>query len=283
MTVVDAHHHFWDTTSSEYDYYWMTDDLASIRGRYGPAELHPLMADRGVERTVLVQCLPSLRETEGFLETAASTDFVAGVVGWVDLTDAGVSETLAQLNERPDGHKLVGIRHMAHDEPDPDWLSRPRVKRGVAAVERAGLAYDVLVRSRELPAALALMRSQPDCRFVVDHIAKPNIAEHEMEPWATRMSQLADLPNVWVKVSGMIEEADWKAWRSSDIRPYVDRVLDWFGPQRLIFGSNWPVCLVAASYAQVHGALSEALADLAEDERDMIFGGNAISAYRLAP
>ncbi len=178
---------------------------------------------------------------------------------------------------------LVAIRHQAHDEPDPDWLSLPQVKRGVAAVEQAGLAYDVLVRSRELPAAWALIRSQPGCRFVVDHIAKPNIAEHEIEPWASRMRQLADLPNVWVKVSGMIEEADWKTWRSDDLRPYVDRVLDWFGPSRLIFGSNWPVCLVAASYAQVHDALSEALGGISEDERSLIYGGNAISAYRLAP
>jgi L-fuconolactonase len=280
--VIDAHHHFWDTTSTEYDYYWMTDELAAIRGRFGPAELQPLLAEQAVDRTVLVQCLPSLAETEWFLDTAASTDFVAGVVGWVDLTDPGVTETLAGLMGRPGGHRLAGIRHMAQDEPDPDWLSRPEVQRGVAAVEQAGLAYDVLVRSHQLPAALALIGSRPDCRFVVDHIAKPNIAEHEMEPWATWMRQLADLPNVWVKASGMIEEADWKTWRSGDLRPYVDRVLDWFGPERLIFGSNWPVCLVAASYGQVYDALSEVLGDLAEDERGMIFGGNAVSAYGLA-
>jgi L-fuconolactonase len=282
MAIIDAHHHFWDTTSDDFEYYWMTDDLAAIRGRFGPAELRPLLAERDVEHTVLVQSLPSARETEGYLETAAATDFVAGVVGWVDLTDPGVPDTLARLRDRPDGRMLAGIRHMAQDEPDPDWLARPEVQRGVAAVGRAGLTYDVLVHPHQLPAALALVRGQPGCRFVIDHIAKPPIAKRGIEPWASRMQPFAELPNVWVKVSGMIEEADWHAWRPDDIRPYVDRVMDWFGPRRLLFGSNWPVCLVAGSYAQVHDTLSEVLGDISLTERDLIFGGNAIEAYALA-
>ena len=282
MSVVDAHHHFWDTNSDEFHYDWMTDDLAAIRGRFGPAELQPALAERGVGHTVLVQTLPSLAETAGYLEIAASTDFVAGVVGWVDLTDTGVAEAIARLKDRPDGNGLVGIRHQAQDEPDPDWLALPEVLRGVAAVAQAGLAYDVLIHSRELPAALALVRSRPECRFVVDHIAKPNIREHEIEPWASGMRALAVLPNVWVKVSGMIEEAGWTTWRPDDIRPYVEMVLDWFGPDRLIFGSNWPVCLVAGSYGQVVDALSMALVGIGEDDRSRIFGGNAIAAYRLA-
>ncbi len=282
MSVVDAHHHFWDTTTGEFTYDWMTDDLTAIRGRFGPAELQPALAERGVEHTVLVQTLPSLPETEGYLAIAAATGFVAGVVGWVDLTDPGVAETIARLRDRPDGRGLVGIRHQAQDEPDPDWLALPEVLRGVAAVARAGLAYDVLIHSRELPAALALVRSRPECRFVVDHIAKPNIREHEIEPWASGMRALAVLPNVWVKVSGMIEEAGWTTWRPDDIRPYVEMVLDWFGPDRLIFGSNWPVCLVAGSYGQVVDALSLALVGIGEDDRSRIFGGNAIAAYRLA-
>lgn len=226
MAVIDAHHHFWDTSSTDFDYYWMSEDLAAIRGRYGPAELRPLLGGRGIEHTILVQCLPSRQETGWYLETAVATDFVAGVVGWVDLTDAGVGEMLAQLRDRPDGHKLVGIRHMAQDEPDPDWLARPEVRRGVAEVGQAGLTYDILVRARELPAALTLVRGEPECRFVIDHIAKPNVVGHEMEPWASRLKPFADLPNVWVKVSGMIEEADWRTWRPDDLRPYVDRVLD---------------------------------------------------------
>lgn len=277
--VVDAHHHFWDTDKS--DYYWMTDELASIRGRYGPDEMRPVLAARGIDRTVLIQTIPSLPETEQFLATAATTDFVAGVVGWVDLTDPGVALVLAGLMARPDGRKLVGIRHQAHDEPDPDWLRRPDILRGIAAVQQAGLAYDVLVRARELPAALDLVRGLPEGRFVVDHIAKPNIKERELEPWASLIKPLADCPNVWVKVSGMIEEADWAHWRPEDLVPYVQRLREWFGPDRLMFGSNWPVCLLAGSYVQVYDALVQALGDITRDEHDRIFGGNAATAYRL--
>ncbi len=274
MPVIDSHHHLWDTTSSRFHYPWMTDDLAAIRGRFGPAELGPLLAETGVDGTILVQCLHDLDETEWYLETAVANPFIAGVVGWVDLTDADVAERLARLRERPDGHTLVGIRHMAQDEA-PDWLARPEVQRGVAEVGHAGLTYDVLVRPHQLPAALTLARNLPDTRFVIDHIAKPDIKARELEPWASRMRPFAELPNTWVKVSGMIEEADWQAWHPADLRPYVDRVLDWFGPERLLFGSNWPVCLVAGSYAQVHDALSEVLSGLTDGERDRIFGGSA--------
>jgi L-fuconolactonase len=279
--VIDAHHHFWDTSDPTFDYYWMTDDLAAIRGRFGPDDMRPLLAARGIDRTVLIQTIPSLPETEHFLATAEASGFVAGVVGWVDLVDPGVASTLAGLKARPDGRKLVGIRHQAHDEPDADWLRRPDVLRGIAAVQRADLAYDVLVRDRELPAALDLVRKYPDCRFVVDHIAKPNIREREIEPWASLIRPLADCPNVWVKVSGMIEEADWDHWRPADLVPYVQRLLEWFGPDRLIYGSNWPVCLLAGSYVQVYDALVGALGDVTPAEHDRIFGGNAEAAYRL--
>ncbi len=280
MPVIDAHHHFWDTGSPRFHYDWMTDDLAAIRGRFGPAELEPLLRATGVDRTILVQCLHDVAETEWYLETATANPFIAGVGGWVDLTDPGVSDSLARLRDRPDGRRLVGIRHMAQDEA-PDWLARSDVRRGVAAVARAGLTYDVLVHPHQLPAALTLVRGEPDCRFVIDHIAKPPIKAQELEPWASRMRPFAELPNVWVKVSGMIEEADWGSWRTDDLRPFVDRVLGWFGPERLLFASNWPVCLLAGSYAQVHDALSEVLEGISGSERDRIFGGNAIAAYQL--
>ena len=159
--TVDAHHHFWDTTSGRFDYYWMGDDLAAIKGVRGPDQLRPLLAEHGIDRTVVVQTIPSVEETEVFLATAAATDFVAGVVGWVDLTDPAVAETIARLRARPDGRWLVAIRHQVHDEQDPEWLLRPDVKRGLKAVEEAGLAYDILVRSRELPAALQTVRRVP--------------------------------------------------------------------------------------------------------------------------
>lgn len=280
--VVDAHHHFWDTTNPDYDYYWMTDELGAIRGRYGPDDMRPLLAATGVERTVLIQTIPSLKETKDFLATAASTDFVAGVVGWVDLADPGVADVLAELAGGPGSDKLVGIRHQAHDEPDPDWLRRDDVLRGIAAVGIAGLTYDVLVRGRELPAARELVAAFPDQRFVIDHIAKPCIRDHEISPWASLMEPMAAFPNVWVKLSGMIEEADWQSWKPGDLVPYVTRLLDWFGAGRLMFGSNWPVCLLAGSYVQVFDALRKALGDLPAESVDGIFGVNAVNAYELA-
>lgn len=281
--TVDAHHHFWDTGRADRDYYWMGDDLAAIRGHYGPEQLRPLIRAAGIDRTVIVQTIPSVPETEDFLATAAATDFVAGVVGWVDLTDPGVDGQLARLKARPDGRYLVSIRHQVHDESDPEWLSRGDVRNGIGAVGRAGLAYDVLVRSRELPSALALVQSFPEMRFVVDHIAKPEIKAHQLEPWASRMQPLAAYPNVWVKVSGMVTEADWAHWAPDDLVPYVQRLIDWFGPGRLLFGSDWPVCTLAASYGQVVDAARHALGKLTPDEMGLVFGGNAVEAYRLAP
>ncbi len=278
---IDAHHHFWDTSAPDRDYYWMTDDLAAIRGRYGPEDLRPLLQQQGIDRTVLVQTIPSVAETREFLATARGGDLVAGVVGWVDLRDPAVSDTIAELRAGPGGDRLVAIRHQVHDEADPEWLLAPEVQRGLAAVAAAGLAYDILVRSRELPAALETVRAFPDSRFVVDHIAKPDIKAAEVEPWASRMQPLAAYPNVSVKLSGMITEADWAAWRPDDLVPYVRRLLDWFGPSRLMFGSDWPVCTLAGSYAQVVGAVRLALGDLSGQDLERIFGGTAVEAYRL--
>jgi len=276
--VIDAHHHFWDPTRASYP--WMTDALAPIRRRFGPEDLEPLLSPNGVDRTVLVQTRSSLDETREFLATAAQHDFIAGVVGWVDLT-ADVPKQLASLRAAPGGKKLVGIRHQAHDEADPEWLGKKDVRRGIAGVGKAGLTYDVLVRTRELPAALALVEALPDMRFVVDHIAKPPIASGESSEWTARLKPLAAFRNVFVKLSGMVTEADWKQWTVRDVRPYVQRVLEWFGPERCVFGSDWPVCLVAASYARVIDVCGQAIGDLAADDRERIFGGNAEQLYRL--
>jgi L-fuconolactonase len=277
--IVDAHHHFWDPATA--DYPWLTDELATIRRAFGPADLAPELDAAGVEGTVLVQTRSSVDETVEFLATAAATPFVRGVVGWVDLTDPGVGDVLARLRAAPGGKRLVGIRHQAHDEPDPDWLVREHVVRGVAVVGGAGLAYDLLVRERELPAALALARRLPDVRFVVDHLAKPRIASGELEPWATRLAEFRELDHVACKVSGMVTEADWSSWIRRDLQPYVDRVLDVFGPDRLLFGSDWPVCLLAGGYADVVGAARATLGELGERDREKVFGGTAEAVYRL--
>jgi L-fuconolactonase len=277
--VIDAHQHFWDPSTSLYP--WMTPDLAPLRRRFSSADLRPLLARTGVERTVLVQTRSSLEETFDFLETAASTDFVAGVVGWVDLTDPGVADVLARVTSSEAGRWLVGIRHQAHDEPDAEWLARPDVINGLRAIRDAGLPFDLVVRPRELPSALTLAQAIPDLALVVDHIGKPEIRAGSSEPWAERMGRLAALPNVACKLSGMVTEADWAGWSVDDLRPYVARVIDWFGPERLMFGSDWPVCILAATYEQVFDAAAALVSDLSAVDRDHIFGGTATGVYGL--
>ena len=277
--IVDAHHHFWDPARA--DYPWLTDELATIRRAFGPADLQPALEAAGVDATVLVQTRSSLDETREFLATAAATPFIRGVVGWIDLTDPAAEDALAALRDGPGGDRLVGIRHQVHDEEDPEWLLRGDVRRGIRAVGRAGLAYDLLVRSRELPAAREIVASMPDTRFVVDHLAKPPIRDGEFQPWADLAASFRDVPNVWWKLSGLVTEADWQRWEPSDLAPFVDHVLDVFGPERLIFGSDWPVCLLAASYERVVATARELTADLSDAERAAVFGGNARAVYRF--
>jgi L-fuconolactonase len=269
--IVDAHHHFWDPTRREYP--WMGEEMAEIRRPFGPGELRPLLEDNGVDRTVLVQTLSSLDETRDFLETAAASDFIAGVVGWVDLTAPDVADTLASLVN----DLLVGIRHQVHDEPDPNWLLRDDVQRGIAEVGEAGLVYDLLVRPRELPAALETVRRHKDMSFVIDHAAKPHVAGGGWDAeWERGLAPFSDEPHVACKLSGLVTEADWKSWTPEQLEPYVRRVVGWFGPPRCMFGSDWPVCLLAASYAQVMDALQQIVG-----MDDAIFGATASRVYGL--
>jgi L-fucono-1,5-lactonase len=277
--IIDAHHHFWDPAVN--DYPWLTDELAVIRRRFGPEDLAPLLQASGVSGTILVQTRSSVEETRDFLATAAATPFIRGVVGWVDLTDPAIGDVLGALRDAPGGDRLVGVRHQVHDEPDGRWLARDDVRRGIAAVADADLVYDLLVRSRELPAAQALVASMPDARFVVDHLAKPPIRAGVLQPWADLVSAWADLPNASWKLSGLVTEADWEAWSPDDLVPYVDHALSLLGPDRLIFGSDWPVCTLAASYAQVVEVARIVTARSSDAERDAIFAGNAIRVYRL--
>jgi L-fuconolactonase len=279
--VVDSHHHFWDPTRR--DYYWMGEELAVIRRRFGPDDLRPLLAAGGVDRTIVVQTIPSVDETREFLAIGAATDFVAGVVGWVDLTDPSVAKTLAELRAATGGNLLVGIRHQVHDEPDAGWLLRKDVQRGIEAVGDAGLVYDLLVRTRELPAALAVVRRLPDVSFVIDHIAKPKIAAGADDPeWERAMAPFGERPNVVCKLSGMVTEASWTDWSLDDLQPYVRRALSWFGSERCMFGSDWPVCELAATYEEVVDALRATVSDLKPADQQAIFGGNAIRVYGLS-
>jgi L-fuconolactonase len=277
--IVDAHHHVWDPSRA--DYPWMTGPYEPVRRRFTPADLAPILAANGVEATVLIQARMSLDETDELLATAAAATFIRGVVGWVDLTDPAVADTIAELRSRPGGTRLVGIRHQVHDEPDPDWLGRADVRRGIQAVGEAGLVYELLVRMRELPAAVALARDLPEVRFVIDHLAKPPIAGGELQPWADRIGAFAGLDHVACKVSGLVTEADWQDWQVSDLRPFVDHVLAVFGPKRLLFGSDWPVCLLVARYDRVLSVARETLGGLGGSETAAVFGGNATEIYRL--
>ncbi len=279
--AIDAHQHFWDPARA--DYPWMAGEaLAPIRRAFGPADLAPLLAENGLDASILVQTRSSLDETEEFLRIADQMSFVAGVIGWVDLTDPAVGSAIERLLGRPGGKKLVGIRHQVHDEPDADWLSRGDVQRGLDAVFARDLTYDLLVRTRELPAAIAAARAFPSARFVLDHAAKPTIATGFDQNWADRVAELAACGNVWCKISGLATEAVWTDWDAERLLPYVAHVARCFGADRLIFGSDWPVCLLAGSYGAVKQALEHCLTQLDPHIRDKIFGQNATVVYRLA-
>ncbi len=274
--TVDAHQHFWDPAIE--DYPWLADDdLAPVRRRFDPKDLEPVLREHGVDGTVLVQALGSSAETSRLLAVAETTPFVLGVVGWVDLTAPDIARALDELT----GGALVGIRHQVQDEPDPAWLLRADVQRGIAAVGDAGLAYDLLVRPPQLQAAIETARLHPAMRFVVDHVAKPPIRDGDTVEWARGLEQLAELPNVSCKLSGLVIEADWDAWRADELVPYYRRALDWFGPSRTMFGSDWPLCLVAADYGAVFELVLAALDGLDDAERDAVLGGNATRIYRL--
>jgi L-fuconolactonase len=276
--IVDAHHHIWDPRARRHA--WL-DGLPALNHAFGLADFERASEPERVTASVLVQVLASTEETEEFLALAAGPGPVAGVVGWTDLTSPAVGDEIARLLALPGGNWLAGIRHLVQDEPDPDWLRRPEVRRGIRAVGAAGLVYDLLVRPHQLPAALAVTGELADVTFVLDHGAKPPIASGALEPWASQIGELAARPNVSCKVSGLVTEAG-PGWRPARIVPYLDHLVDAFGPGRLMFGSDWPVCTPAASYAEVVSLARDALAvRLGPAELDAVFRTNAISTYRL--
>jgi L-fuconolactonase len=280
--LVDAHHHFWDPAN--YHYPWMEGSaLDPIRRAFGPADLQGELARAGIEGSVLVQTVSGESETREFLRIAEATDFVLGVVGWVDLTGRDVGERLDALMTSDGGRWLVGTRHQVHDEEDARWLCRADVRRGLQAVQSRGLTFDLLVRARELPAAIETVGAIPNLPFVVDHIAKPTIVAGSDPAWAVGMKQLSSFSNVSVKVSGMVTEADWNDWSVEDLRPFVSDVKEWFGMDRLMFGSDWPVCLLAADgYIEVLETARESLGELSDDETRAVFGANARTFYGLS-
>ncbi|WP_447007978.1 amidohydrolase family protein [Saccharothrix isguenensis] len=277
---VDAHHHLWNLAARPQG--WLDGaDMTPIRRDFTVDGLRAATAPVGVERTVLVQVLPDLDETVEFLALAAESPLIAGVVGWVDLTGPDVAADLVRLRSVPGGDRLVGVRHLVQSEPDPRWLVRPDVLAGLRAVRDAGLAYDLLTLPHHLPVALEAVRAVPDLRFVLDHLSKPDIKSGKRDAWADGLRALARRPNVVAKVSGLVTEADWAKWDVEDLRPYVDTALQEFGPDRLMVGSDWPVCLLAADYADVFAAAEHLLSDCSSDESAQVFGGTAVRVYEL--
>ncbi|MFE7859163.1 amidohydrolase family protein [Streptomyces sp. NPDC057403] len=276
--TVDAHHHVWDLSVRDQD--WIPQH-SPIRRTFTVADLGPEARAAGVDRTVLVQTVTVAEETPELLALADAHGLVAGVVGWTDLTRPDIADELARLRALPGGARLKGIRHQLQGEPDPEWLLRPDVLRGLTAVAEAGLVYDLVVLPHQLPACAKAAARLPRLTFVLDHLGKPPIASGALDPWAADLRALAALPNTVAKLSGLVTEADPAAWTLDDLRPYADTALEAFGPGRLMFGSDWPVCTLAAPYGDVMEAARQLLAALGESERTQILEGTATRVYRL--
>ncbi|MET9657685.1 amidohydrolase family protein [Streptomyces sp. NPDC006510] len=278
--IVDAHHHVWDLSVRDQD--WITGgELAPLRRDFTLADLGPEAHAVGVHATVLVQTVTVAEETPEFLALAHESDLVAGVVGWCDLTAPDVADTLAALRELPGGDRLVGIRHQVQGEPDPAWLLRPDVRRGLRAVADAGLVYDLVVQARQLPATVQAAALLPELTFVLDHAGKPPVAAGELRPWADDVRALAARPNTVCKLSGLVTEADPRSWTVNDLRPYADTVIDAFGTDRLMFGSDWPVCRLAATYEVVVDTARTLTDALTGDERARVLATTAERVYGL--
>jgi L-fuconolactonase len=274
--IVDSHQHFWRYDPVEYD--WIGDELAPIRRDFLPSDLGGEIDSAGVGAVVSVQARQTLDETLWLLELASAHDFVAGVVGWVPLVSETVGDILETLARDP---KLRGVRHVLQGEADPAFALREDFNRGIALLRGLGLAYDVLVYEHQLEVAMALVDRHPDQVFVVDHAAKPRIRAGVLSPWRERMRELGRRPNVFCKLSGLVTEAHPRAWTRDDLEPYADVVLSAFGPSRVMFGSDWPVCLAACSYARWLATVRELCAALSPAERESVLGGSARRAYRL--
>ncbi|MGW1677577.1 amidohydrolase family protein [Saccharopolyspora sp. NPDC002376] len=279
--TVDAHHHLWDLDVR--DQPWIVGpEMDPLRRDFRPTDLQAALKGTSVDATVLVQTVSDPDETPEMLVLADSVDRIAAVVGWVDLTTRDVRERIGRLQTHPSGRWLKGIRHQVEGESDPDWLVRPDVLKGLAAVEDAGLVYELLVRPDQLPAATEAAAQFPQLTFVLDHCAKPPVASGELQPWADRIRALAAYPNVVCKLSGLVTEDDW-AQQPDPVRlaPYAEVVLEAFGPHRLMFGSDWPVCLLAAEYGQVIDVAKQLTANLDDRQRSAVFDRNAREVYDI--
>lgn len=280
MMRIDSHHHVWDLAVREQD--WMVGDaLKPISKTFTMADMEPELEAASIDYTVIVQTVAVMEETPEFLTIAAEHPKVAAVVGWLDMEAEDITPALESHLSHPEAHRLVSIRDLAQYQEDPRWLMRPNIVRNVQRLGERGLSFDILTLAPQLAAAVDLVAACPDTQFVLDHISKPNIAAGEIDGWAKDMKALGELPNVVVKVSGMVTEAKWDNWTVETFRPYVDVVTENFGPQRMMFGSDWPVCLLGGTYQDIVGIVETITADWSASEKSSFWSTTAINAYRL--
>ena len=279
--MIDAHQHFWRLDQPPpFNYGWLdAPQLAAIRRDFLPEHLEPHLRAAGVERSIFVQTQHNLAENRWALELAGQHDFIAGVVGWVDLAGSDCERQLLEFKGHP---KFVGVRHVTQDEPDDDFIVRADVLRGLKVLEKHAVPFDLLFYVRHLRHVPTLALHLPELPMVIDHLAKPHIKDRRMDDWLPHFKTAAEFPNVYCKLSGMVTEADWRGWTAVDLRPYVETALELFGPARLMYGSDWPVCELAGTYEQVFSVLNESLGPISPHERKAIFGGTASCFYGLA-
>ncbi|HEY3393208.1 MAG TPA: amidohydrolase family protein [Lacipirellulaceae bacterium] len=273
---IDSHHHFWKYDPAKYD--WIDESMMAIRRDFLPSDLKRELENSSFDGAVSVQAQQTLEETNWLLDLADEHDFLKGVVGWVPLADPNVRGILDRLAEQL---KLKGIRHIVQAEPDERFILRDDFNAGVRLLAEYGLAYDILIYERHLPQAIEFIDRHPKQVFVLDHLSKPRAKDQVAEPWRTNIRDLAQRENVFCKISGLVTEADWTSWSEAQLSVYLELVLDVFGPRRVMFGSDWPVCLVASSYEKWYHVVCRFCEKLSRDEQARIFGGTAIEAYRL--
>lgn len=276
MQIIDSHHHFWQI--GRFNYEWMSPGDKTLYKDFLPDDFEHVLQANGVAKSVAVQAHQSTAETLWLLDLADKHDFIAGVVGWIDLQNSDVENQLAELAARA---KFKGVRHLVQDEPQADWLTKPEVLCGLNTLSKYDLTYDLLVFTRHLPYAQTVVESLPRQRFVIDHLAKPPIASGEIAEWKNALQKISVFPNVCCKLSGLVTEANHRNWNSEDLRPFVETALELFGAQRLMFGSDYPVSLLAASYEKVLETYQSFLVNLSEAEQNLVLSQNAFDFYKL--
>lgn len=273
---IDAHQHFWSYNPEEYG--WISEDLAILKRDFMPADLEPILQQNGIDGCIAVQARQSLEETRWLLELADQHSFIKGVVGWVDLCSKEVEDQLAQFSKNK---KLVGVRHVLHDEEDDDFMLRKDFLNGISKLSKYDLTYDILIFPKHLKNAYQLVQQFPDQKFIIDHIAKPSIKTQDYAQWKVDMWAFKGLSNVWCKVSGMVTEADWSNIPSTDFNPVLDHVFETFSQDKLLYGSDWPVCKLAAEYSTVKGIVENYLEENAHFDAERILGNNCMDFYGI--